>query len=350
MSAIAIPISGADESAIRRARFRRAFGVLLAIQGLHALEHAAQLIQRFVLHERAPHGLLGSWVSFEWMHLAFNLTVGAALVALFLAFELHRATRRGVGWWAFAGAIVVEDGLHVPEHVVRIVQYLRFGWNPAPGILGHVGGVGTGPFDLVVLHSAYNLVVTGLLMVAFFTPGFPELEEPDDHPTPAGPAAKSVPAGIAGGLALLLVAAACQGPATARAPSPTPLQTLAGTAPCVPGSPTLAVAAKDIRFSTGLVGCLAMTEDTAFTIVFANQDPGVQHNIGIFAGPRMYSINSPTLFRGRAFPGVRTVEYHAPALPPGMWTFHCDLHPDQMFGTFVVPMRVTDQGFDPAPG
>jgi len=97
----------------------------------------------------------------------------------------------------------------------------------------------------------------------------------------------------------------------------------------------------------GPVACLAFEPGQPTTLTFRNLDGGVHHNVHIVRGPRMYSFNPPTLFLGRIINGPRTVVYRIPALPAGLWTFHCDLHPDQMIGSVVVPVTVSDAGFQP---
>src|SRR6266705_6450588 len=164
---------------------------------------------------------------------------------------------------------------------------------------------------------------------------------------PSARAATRLPLGIvAGGIAFLLVAGSCERSGR-PGPSPSTVDGLA-VAPCLPQGTALRLSAKDTQYSTGLVGCLGAPAVTAFTIDFDNRDAGVFHNLSIFAGSRMYSSNAPALFRGRLIKGPGAVVYQVPALPPGLWTFHCDVHPDQMFGNFVVPIEVTDEGFEPA--
>jgi len=146
------------------------FGGLVIAQSLHCVEHVVQLLQRYVDHQPAPDGLLGAWLNTEWVHLCFNAAVGILLLLLFYGYRMYEPAWRHwspLGWWAMVGAIGIEDGLHVPEHLMRIYQFIRYGWDPAPGILGHTAAHGHGPFDLVPLHSAYNLVVTTLIIVAF---------------------------------------------------------------------------------------------------------------------------------------------------------------------------------------
>ena len=125
------------------------FAALLVVQGLHSVEHVMQLVQRYVLHEPSPQGLLGRWTNLEWMHLAYNVALGALLVAMFVRFRMWRRAWRSplLGWIALVAATAFQLGLHVPEHAVRIYEFLRYGWNPAPGILGHTPLHGTGPFD-----------------------------------------------------------------------------------------------------------------------------------------------------------------------------------------------------------
>src|SRR5437879_3531283 len=147
------------------------FAALLVVQGLHSVEHVMQLVQRYVLHEPSPQGLLGRWTNLEWMHLAYNVALGALLVAMFVRFRMWRRAWRSplLGWIALVAATAFQLGLHVPEHAVRIYEFLRYGWNPAPGILGHTPLHGTGPFDLLLLHFWYNAIVTTLLAVSFFS-------------------------------------------------------------------------------------------------------------------------------------------------------------------------------------
>jgi hypothetical protein len=136
-----------------------------------------------------------------------------------------------------------------------------------------------------------------------------------------------VPGGVA---ALVCVAlAACGGGGSPR-PRYSQFQTS-----CAPMGQSLRISAHNIRYDRT---CMAVAANVAFTITFANEDPGIRHNVAIFAGSRMYSQNSPTLFRGRVIIGPTTVVYQVPPLPPGStYTFHCDVHADEMVGVFLVP-------------
>jgi hypothetical protein len=177
----------------------------------------------------------------------------------------------------------------------------------------------------------------------------------DPHPKSSVPFVRSAGAKIAGVLLVVplvaVAAATCSRErGQLRGPNPMTYPFSGGTPQCGPHEgTTLHVRAKDITFLTadnsGPVGCLSVLPGTAFRLVFANDDRGVVHDVAIIRGPRMYSFNPPTLFRSPEFPGVRTESYPVEAMPAGMWTFHCDLHPDAMEGAFIVPIAIDDGGF-----
>jgi plastocyanin len=77
---------------------------------------------------------------------------------------------------------------------------------------------------------------------------------------------------------------------------------------------------------------LTAPANTAFTIDFMNQDAGTPHNVAIFNGQ---DENAPKVFTGDIATGPTTVSYSVPALKPGTYFFHCDVHPT-MTGTLTV--------------
>jgi plastocyanin len=89
------------------------------------------------------------------------------------------------------------------------------------------------------------------------------------------------------------------------------------------------VVAQDLAFDTTEIHLVAGHE-TALT--FDNRDPGQQHNIAIFPSEDELS---DVLFRGDIITGPDTITYTIPALEPGTYYFHCDVHP-QMSGAVVV--------------
>jgi plastocyanin len=95
------------------------------------------------------------------------------------------------------------------------------------------------------------------------------------------------------------------------------------------GATTSAVVAMGLAFDTSTI---TLPAGKPVTLVFDNQDAGVPHNIAIF--PSSTDLANP-LFRGETFNGVATKDYAIPALEPGEYYFHCDVHPT-MYGTVVV--------------
>ena len=98
-------------------------------------------------------------------------------------------------------------------------------------------------------------------------------------------------------------------------------------ATCKPSGTNLRITAANTAFDTD---CLAAPANRAFTIAFANDDPGTPHNVHIL------TAGGATLFKGELTTGTKTVTYDVSALKPGTYTFRCDVHPDTMHGTFIV--------------
>ncbi|HZD79089.1 MAG TPA: cupredoxin domain-containing protein [Actinomycetota bacterium] len=95
------------------------------------------------------------------------------------------------------------------------------------------------------------------------------------------------------------------------------------------GPTTTSVTAEGIKFG---ISQIDLPANQAVTLTFENKDAGIQHNIAIF---KSESDLSNPLFRGEVITGPATVQYQIPALPPGTYYFHCDIHPT-MNGTVVV--------------
>jgi hypothetical protein len=93
--------------------------------------------------------------------------------------------------------------------------------------------------------------------------------------------------------------------------------------------------------------CLAATANEPFVLHLENRDAGIRHNLSIYAGPRMYAVNAPNLFRGSVVRGPGRARYPVPGLPAGTWQFLCDIHSEIMVGVFTVPVEVRGTGFVP---
>jgi len=92
------------------------------------------------------------------------------------------------------------------------------------------------------------------------------------------------------------------------------------------GGPT--VVAQDLAFDTDRI---VLPPDLESTITLDNEDAGTEHNIAIYTDESA----SEAIFQGQEFPGVATETYTVPAIAPGRYYFHCDVHPE-MNGTVEV--------------
>jgi len=126
-------------------------------------------------------------------------------------------------------------------------------------------------------------------------------------------------------------------------PSPTPAtpgeaSPSASASTCSPGPKSLDVTAKGIAFEET---CLAAPADKPFTINFTNDDSGIPHNVAIAdhgpaTDPSIKLLFEPKGGVAGALTGPGTTHYDVPAQKPGTYFFFCQVHPTQMFGTFVV--------------
>jgi plastocyanin len=102
---------------------------------------------------------------------------------------------------------------------------------------------------------------------------------------------------------------------------------------CTPSGTRLQQIAKGIAFEKH---CLAAPAGKAFMIEFDNQDPGTSHDIHIYSADPRKDPQARSLFSGALVTGPNKATYDVQALREGRYFFHCDVHPAQMFGGFVV--------------
>jgi len=95
-----------------------------------------------------------------------------------------------------------------------------------------------------------------------------------------------------------------------------------------PGPASASIAADDLAFDTTE---LTLPANTPISLVFDNQED-FPHNVAIFSGE---DASGENLFRGELVTGPRKVTYRVPALQPGRYHFHCDVHPN-MAGIITV--------------
>lgn len=138
--------------------------------------------------------------------------------------------------------------------------------------------------------------------------------------------------------AAVLVMSACGGGGSGDSDigAPGPASTMGGghamsggaMADCTPAGSTVAVVASATKFNTA---CLATSANQPFTLTFDNRD-SISHNIVILESHTATDV----LFRAEIFTGPKTATFNVPALRPGTYAFHCEVHPALMTGTFVV--------------
>lgn len=134
----------------------------LVIQGLHFVEHIAQVGQKFFLGFREAHGILGAAFDTEWVHFGYNLALLALLWGLLFAYRLHHGPTwtGGMRWYRLALLFLVTfQSYHMVEHGVKVAQHITGGCASCPGLLGAT-------VNLVWLHFFINLVILVSLAVA----------------------------------------------------------------------------------------------------------------------------------------------------------------------------------------
>lgn len=150
--------------------FIRFYAVVVAVQGVHVIEHVIQLIQVEVLGvpDDEALGLLGYVFAIhgteEWLHLVFNAAYLASLYVLLV--PLHRLTRRGVVpamWFTLFAFGALLESWHLVEHLVIIHNAIANGGGcPCPGIGDRALNVSD-----TQLHFVYNVVAYAGTLVPF---------------------------------------------------------------------------------------------------------------------------------------------------------------------------------------
>jgi len=136
------------------------FTSTLLIQLFHEVEHILQILQKYAWHWTKYPGLLGQWFDFEWVHVLYNGALWIALLASWITHRKNPGIWRGSALAALALTfVVVFQGYHWFEHLVRLVQYYH--GNPKPlGLLGQI-------FPVLELHFWLNSIVSTAMIVAY---------------------------------------------------------------------------------------------------------------------------------------------------------------------------------------
>ena len=100
------------------------------------------------------------------------------------------------------------------------------------------------------------------------------------------------------------------------------------------GPQVVALAAPKGAAATGFQPTtLSVAANQPIELDFSNQDPGIQHNVVIFDVDPAKNADAKPLFSGTLVSGPSQTPYAVPALPPGTFYFHCQVHPTTMVGT-----------------
>jgi nitrite reductase (NO-forming) len=227
-------------------------------------------------------------------------------------------------------------------HVIGTMFDAYADGNPANVIYGdqtyNVPPGGGAMFELQVPEAGLYPFVThafaytgrgavGLIQIDPNAPAPPASYPMMGDPFSAGVKAFAPPASVASVVGIDAAPTPGSSPAPTASPSASPAPATAAS--CSPNGTKLSAMAENTAFTEP---CLAAPANKAFTIEFMNMDPGMLHNISIYAD----SSASQALFVGEMVTGPGSVTYRVKALPPGTYFFRCDVHPTQMTGTFVV--------------
>lgn len=138
------------------------FLAAFVLQGLHEVEHVAQVYQRLWLGvgPQSARGIL-FFLDVEWNHFLFNAGYFLLLAAISFFLFFHPALapirNRGKAAGLFAAGFLLQ-AYHVVEHTARMGQFFNTNCTPCPGILGWY-------IDIAYLHFIFN-TLTWLLPLA----------------------------------------------------------------------------------------------------------------------------------------------------------------------------------------
>lgn len=78
---------------------------------------------------------------------------------------------------------------------------------------------------------------------------------------------------------------------------------------------------------------LSAPAGAAVTLVFDNDDEGLQHNFSLYESEE----STDPIFEGERITGIDSIDYEFTAPEdPGTYHYHCDVHPTAMTGEFIV--------------
>ncbi len=181
--------------------------------------------------------------------------------------------------------------------------------------------------------SAFRPIAAAIAVLAIAactssTPGWTYAPAPSATPIPSAVASADASASVA--------PSASADPSASSAPSVEPTSSVGPSsvpsgepAPSIePGGSTVQLAAQGIAWSTTE---LTAPADTAFQIVFANNDASVPHDVDIRSGDPAGAL----VHDSDTFPGVETRTLDIDPLPAGIYAYVCSIH-SNMVGTLYA--------------
>jgi len=143
----------------------------LLVQTAHYLEHIAQVIQVYALgfYPKDAHGLLGFVFDSEWVHFAYNIVLGLALISVYLYYRRNEESWQSasrLGRFSLA-TVVILQGYHALEHIVKLYQhyfvpFYSFLRQPTHGLLPLVTGWPIIPFHFWLNSSVWAVIALAL--------------------------------------------------------------------------------------------------------------------------------------------------------------------------------------------
>ena len=124
----------------------------------HTLEHFVQVYQHVILDMPASdsHGILGR-ADIEPVHFWWNFSIMLTLVVIYYAWEFNRpesTLRQFKDMRRTFFVLLVVQGYHTFEHVLKYYQHIQTGKQGTPGLIGHFIGS-----DLIFFHFWINMIV-----------------------------------------------------------------------------------------------------------------------------------------------------------------------------------------------
>jgi plastocyanin len=133
------------------------------------------------------------------------------------------------------------------------------------------------------------------------------------------------------------LAVGCGGNKTTPATKQAASEATAAEAPvpsgCGSRAATVSLVAENLAYDKS---CVAVPANQPVTITLDNKDPGVMHNVAVYAEDVSKNPGAKVLFRGDMVTHAGSKTYQVAARGAGSYYFRCDVHPTQMTGTYSV--------------